>query len=525
MNKFVVALVLGLGLLCLASYSNSLHNPFLMDDHALILDNPHIGDISHLQLNPFSAAKGSAGGEHYIYFRPLTHLADYLSYTLYGHDVFGYHVMNLTLLFISALLWWVLLTRLFPEGPAPLIGSLLFVSHPIFGVLVNYTSTTGYILLIILVVTGFLCHLAHTSRPHPGWVAAGTGCFALSLLCHETAAGFPFYLAGLLCFVYKYPPGRILRHLLPYFAVIGLYILFRMHYASLKDGVLDNIGGFRLDLFEYSAMLGQLVISYLNNLVFLRDIVLIYSAPGTDHPLLWAGLLALLLVAALSLLRRWRSDPKGIFVWWLLVGFGPVTLACFSRPSMGLIISPHWLLIPSLGYCLFIALLFAQLIGTTRRRIGIGVTVFVLIAFVSVSRYYNRLWGNEILYCHYMLKLSPRIPLAKFWLAHAYAADGQWQPARQYFQETIMGVENDWKGYVNLGVIEGQLGNPAGEIKYYLRALKLKPDSPDLWNNLATVYIDTGETDKARVILTRLLRRNPNFDAARANLQLISPAP
>lgn len=88
-----------------------------------------------------------------------------------------------------------------------------------------------------------------------------------------------------------------------------------------------------------------------------------------------------------------------------------------------------------------------------------------------------------------------------------------------------MGVENDWKGYVNLGVIEGQLGNPAGEIKYYLRALKLKPDSPDLWNNLATVYIDTGETDKARVILTRLLRRNPNFDAARANLQLISPAP
>lgn len=524
MDKFIVALILGL--LCLATYGNSLHNPFLMDDHALILDNPHIGDLDHLQLNPFSAAKGEAGGEHYIYFRPLTHLADYVSYILYGRDVFGYHVMNLCLLFVAALLWWHLLTRLFPQGPAPLIGSILFVCHPIFGVLVNYTSTTGYILLILLVLLGFLCHLNFTAQSRYGWLAAGIGCFGLSLLCHETAAGFPFYLAGLLYFVHKLSPGRVVRHMLPYLAVIGLYIVFRMNYASLKSGVLDNIGGFQLSAAEYLAMFSQLVFAYLKNLVLLRDIVLIYSAPGTAQPLLWVALLAMTAgVAVFLVLGKWRNDPKGIFLWWTIVGFGPVTLACFSRPSMGLIISPHWLLIPSLGYCLFIALLFGRLIESPRRTIGVGLSVFIVVAYISVSRYYNRLWGNEIAYCHYMLRLSPRIPLAKFWLAHAYAAEGRWHAARRYFRETIMGVENDWKGYLNLGVIEGQLGHSEGEIKYYLKALRLKPDSPDLWNNLATVYIDTGETDKARVILTRLLRRYPDFSAARENLRRIPAAP
>ncbi len=523
MNKFGATLLLGI--LCILTYSNSLHNPFLMDDHALILDNPHIGDLSHLQLNPFSSAPDGADGEHYIYFRPLTHLADYVSYLLYGRDVFGYHVMNLCLLFITAVLWWHFVQRLFPQGPTALIAGAFFVTHPIFGVLVNYTSTTGYILLILLTVAGFLFHWEYVNRRLTGLLIAAILCFCLSMLCHETAAGFPFYLAGILYFIKKFSLRRAAQHTLPYIAVIILYIIFRMNYASLKDGVIDNIGGFQLSPWHYTAMLVQLVWSYLKNLIGLQDIVLIFSAAGTNNPAAWNLAFALAAGSLIYMLFfRWRADPKGIFPWWLVVGFGPVTLACFSRPSMGLIISPHWLLIPSLGYCLFLALLFSDTINSTRRAVGIGVTAFVLIAFISVSRHYNRLWGNEILYCHYMLKLSPRIPLAKFWLAHAYASDGQWEPARRYFKETIMGVENDWKGFANLGVIEGELGNTEAEIDYYLKALRLEPDSPDLWNNLATVYIEQEDYDKARVILTRILRKYPGFTAAAENLRRLPPS-
>lgn len=520
MNKITISLILGV--LCLLTYTTSLHNPFLMDDHALILDNPHIGDLSHLQLNPFAHRADDSGGDHYIYFRPITHLADFVSYSLFGRNIFGYHVMNLGLLYLAALLWWHLLARLFPDSPVALIGSALLVTHPVFGVLVNYTSTTGYILLILFTIGGFLCHLNYVAERRPGWAAAAILCFGLSLLCHETAAGFPFYLAGLLYFSRRLGLRRALLHTLPYLGVIALYILFRFHYASLKSGVIDNIGGFQLGFVEYVAFFAQLVFHYLKNLIFFGDIVLIYSAPSSPAPVVWVAALAVVLAAAVYLLLvRWRDNPKGLFMWWLMVGFGPVTLACFSRPSMGLIISPHWLLIPSLGYCLFIALLFSEVYASGRHILSLCLTGFLVVAGVSVSQHYNRLWSNEILYCHYMLKLSPRIPLAKFWLAHAYASRGHWEQARRYFQETIMGVENDWKGYVNLGVVEGQLGNKEMELCYYKKAVQLKPDSPDIWNNLAAAYIDRKEYDKARTILTRILRRDPGFVAARENLSRI----
>ncbi len=38
--------ILLLGIFSLAAYSNSLNNPFLMDDHALVLENRKIGSIA-----------------------------------------------------------------------------------------------------------------------------------------------------------------------------------------------------------------------------------------------------------------------------------------------------------------------------------------------------------------------------------------------------------------------------------------------------------------------------------------------
>lgn len=509
--------------LSLVTYSNSLSNPFLMDDHALVLQNRKIGDISHLQLNPFSKQTETGEGSKYIYYRPITHLADYVSFLLFEKDVTGYHVLNLFLFFLCSVTLYHFLTTLPINGAASLLTCLLFITHPINGVLINYTSTTGYILLILFHLLGFLSYVKYGDTQHLIYLYLSLLCFCLSLLCHETAIFFPVYLAAILYFIKKHHFRKLVAALIPFLIISSTYLFFRMHYASLKSGVIDNIAIFDLSFLQYIVKYFYLLLSYLKNLILLRDIVLIYSAPYIlKYPFVWLILFALSCFATVYLIFvLWRDTLKAFALSWIVIGFGPVTLACFSRPSMGLIISPHWLLISSIGYCLLIALMIESVYTRHRNKIILTIPAFLLVCFIFVSRQYNQIWANEIRYCLYMLRLSPNIPLTKFWLANAYFEKGDLQNARFYFKETIMGVENDWKAYSNLGVIEGRLGNKDMELQYYFKALQQKPDSTDLLNNIAAVYIEKKEYGKAEKILTKILSMEPDFSDARRNLDIL----
>ncbi|MGE0268958.1 MAG: tetratricopeptide repeat protein [Candidatus Omnitrophota bacterium] len=520
-NIFVMFL---LGMFCLAAYSNSLNNPFLMDDHALILQNRKIGDLGHLQLNPFSHQKKNDDGSNYIYYRPITHLADYISFLMFEKNVFGYHALNLLLFFICSVILYHFLNKINIHNTTSIMACLFFVTHPVNGVLINYTSTTGYILLIIFTLLGFIQYLTYTDDNKISGLCLSLLFFCLSILCHETAIFFPIYLAAILYFLKNHKLLKVFISLLPFLAIIALYLLFRMHYASLKSGVLDNIPGFGLSVQQYAVMYFLLILSYIKNLLFMTHIVLIYSAPVAGQNLiLWMALFIFLITVLVYLIFfKWRTHPKSLALAWMVIGFGPVTLACFSRPSMGMIISPHWLLISSIGYCLLIALLFETLFHQNHKRIFTIVTVFLLFSYVFISRQYNRLWSNEIQYCRYMLKLSPDIPLVKFWLANAYFEKGEFENAKRYFKTTIMGVENDWKAYTNLGVIEGLSGNKDMELKYYLKALEQKPDSTDLLNNIAAVLIEQKEFSRAESILKNILTIDPHFKEAHNNLELLN---
>lgn len=519
-NLFVFFL---LGVFCLAAYSNSLNNPFLMDDHALILQNRKIGDIGHLQLNPFSNQRKNDDGSNYIYYRPVTHLADYISFLMFQKHVFGYHALNLLLLFACAVILYHFLKRININHTISIVACLFFITHPINGVLINYTSTTGYILLIIFMITGFITYLKFIEDKNVFYLYVSFLFFVLSILCHETAIFFPVYLGALLYLLRKHNLPKLIAALAPFFAAIFLYLCFRMYYASLKTGVIDNISGFGFSFQQYAAMYFHLILYYFKNLVFMADIVLIYSIPVIHQHLITWIILFVLSAAALFYLifHKWRDSPKSLALAWIIIGFGPVTLACFSRPSMGMIISPHWLLISSFGYCLFVALLFESLYSQGHKKTFMVITAVLLSSYIFISRQYNQLWSNEIQYCRYMLKLSPHIPLAKFWLANAYFEKGDLENAKICFKETIMGVENDWKAYSNIGVIEGLLGNKDLELKYYLKALEQKPGSTDLLNNIAAVYIERKEYSRAEENLLKVLAIEPNFKEAQDNLKIL----
>ena len=89
-------------------YSNTFYSPFQWDEAVYIADRPFIKDLTYF-IKP-SLAQGDEGLA--LRNRYIGYLTFALDYRLHGFDVFGYHVVNLAIHLINAMLvyFFVLLT-------------------------------------------------------------------------------------------------------------------------------------------------------------------------------------------------------------------------------------------------------------------------------------------------------------------------------------------------------------------------------------------------------------------------------
>ena len=181
-------LIAALGLIV---YSNTFNVPFQWDEEFYIEKNPIVKDLSYF-LYP-SKAKGF---EQYGAFksRYVGYLTFALNYKLNGLDVTCYHIFNITIHLLNAILVYFLVSLTFKtpfmQGSKlreqsqyiALFTGLLFVSHPIQTEAVTYIfqrlaslAAFFYLLSIVLYIKWRLAPLPHPS-PSPagrGWPAAG----------------------------------------------------------------------------------------------------------------------------------------------------------------------------------------------------------------------------------------------------------------------------------------------------------------------------------------------------------------
>ncbi|MFH0985162.1 MAG: tetratricopeptide repeat protein [Candidatus Omnitrophota bacterium] len=102
-------------------YAGSLSHGFVWDDHDYLVYNPSLGSLKGLAgfwtlSDPFSAF-------------PLTVSALWMQHALWGLNPWGYHVVNLTVHILNALLLFGLVRRLAPTLAG--VTALLFAIHPI----------------------------------------------------------------------------------------------------------------------------------------------------------------------------------------------------------------------------------------------------------------------------------------------------------------------------------------------------------------------------------------------------------
>jgi Flp pilus assembly protein TadD len=82
------------------------------------------------------------------------------------------------------------------------------------------------------------------------------------------------------------------------------------------------------------------------------------------------------------------------------------------------------------------------------------------------------------------------------------------------FQRAISVQRDNTSAINNLGVLYVKMGQIADAVSAFRYGIRTAPDDDMLYLNLGRIYVQNGERDKARALMTEWLDRSPNNQAA-----------
>ena len=373
-----------LALLCLVAFWNSLGAAFLLDNQAIILNDPRIRAIDWGHVRDIVT-------RHYWWpslesrlFRPLTTLSYALNYAGLGNatDPFGYHVENLILHWANALLAFALIRSISSRAWAALAAASLFAVHPLTVESVTNVVGRADLLAAMSVMGGLLLYrrfLAASGRSAGAWLAALGGVYLAGVFCKEGAVVLP----GLMVLHdLAFPPAasermagawrRSLRRTWPaYLAVLpGLLGLLAARWALFRHALL--FGEFGSDNPIAIAPLGTAVMTAIKVLGYYLALIVWPAKLSCDYSYnaitlfggtlmsgqdlhAWLALIVVALLAILTVVSWTRGHRAACFLLALAgVAFLPTANLVFP---IGTIMAERLMYLPLVGIAGAVALL------------------------------------------------------------------------------------------------------------------------------------------------------------------------
>ncbi|XP_059141157.1 protein O-mannosyl-transferase TMTC2-like [Physella acuta] len=167
-------------LLAILLYLNTLEANFAYDDSRAILKNPDLlpeTPLWNLVYDDFWGTPLTHSGSHKSY-RPLCVLTFRLNYYLGALDPWGYHLGNVICHALTTFVYTVLVRALLGSDLGTLTAGLTFAAHPIHTEAVAGVVGRADILACLLVVLTFICYRKYVSQrssdsPGSRWLTAG----------------------------------------------------------------------------------------------------------------------------------------------------------------------------------------------------------------------------------------------------------------------------------------------------------------------------------------------------------------
>jgi len=535
-KRFHVLLIILIGLV---AYSNTFYVPFHWDDLTYISENPIIKNIGYF----FEPSRASEL-QFYKQFvqRYITYLTFALNYTLHGYNVTGYHILNLIIHLLNAILVYFLLCLTFGT-PAlkkstirdkveltAFVAAIMFVSHPLQTMAVTYI----YQRLASLVTFFYLLSLISYIKSRQSQKTANSVFFyvisllsaILAMKAKENAFTLPFTIALFEFFFFEGKIKARFTRLIPL-----LLTLLIIPLSLLGDEGRDNMrlhldNNVTSDVYFFTQF--RVLVMYLRLLFFPVQQSLIYDFPVSRSffevkvVLSFLLLLAIFFLGVVLFVRSRTGHPElriGAFgIFWFFI-----THAVESSIIPLLIAQEYRMYLPSIGLFVSIAVGISLMLNKSGfpRTVAISIVIAVPLILTVATYTRNTVWQSRLGLWEDVIKKAPNDPHSNFNLGFAYTEKGLIDKSKKYY-ETAVKLKPDYaRAYNNLGCIYGQRGDPDKAIELLLFALSKEPTLAIAHYNLGLAYILKRLPEKAETHFRTALKLNPDLQGAKRILTRI----
>lgn len=539
----------------LVAYGPALEGGFVWDDDDYVADNATLRDVTGLKHIWFELG---ATPQYY----PLVFTSFWLEYQLWELNTFGYHVVNVLLHTVSALLLWRVLSAL--EVPGAWLAAAMFALHPVHVESVAWITERKNVLSGVFYLGSLIAYLrfelpqgganlgarenvGSMTRPTSwGWYALALVLFVCALLSKSVTCSLPVVILLVLWWKGGLPPWRRAVSLIPMFAIgvaMGLVTIWmEKHNVGARGPEWD------LTLAERFIIAGRAVWFYVAKLAWPAPLIFVYPKWELDAGELLEYVYPLSVAAVLVVL--WAARGK--------IGRGPIVAALFFvgtlLPALGFIntypmryyfVADHFQYLASIGPIA----VFAAMIGGRRahraatsetlarhrgRRECVSRANAGSVGGIALARYtaaglfvcvlamltwaQAKVYGDvETLYRDTLAK-NPRAAMAHNNLGLVRANEGRLVEAVRHFREAVRVDPDFFEAQYNLGTRLSMQGKTDEAVFALFEALRISPQNEKVLNNLGNTYLKRGETERAAESYRALLRVNPNHADGRANL-------
>lgn len=486
-------------------------------------------------------------------YYPLLHTFSWLEFPLFGENPLGYHLVNIGVHALNAVLLWRLLRRL--EVPGAAWGAAIFALHPVMVESVAWITEIKNTLSALFCFTATLAYLRFEDDRRHSSYALALGLFTAAVLSKTTTAVLP----GVLLVLAWWRRGKLdwRRDWLPVLPFVAVGAADGLGVAWVEWKVIGAQGSdFAFSWLERGLIAGRAAWFYAWKIVWPADLLFFYPrwAISTSVATQWLYPLAALgVLAGFWALRRWTRGPLAVALLFLgmllpILGFLNVYLFVFS------FVADH---LQYLGGIALIAGLAAggAILGRRLDPIARRAAAVALLGVLAVLTWRQcRMYRDEEMLYRVTLAQNPDA-----WLAHGNLggllvkagrneeALGHLTTARRFhpekieinynlglallrlhrpaeaaplFQDVLKAKSDDVESLGNLGDALVQQNRLTEAIPYYERAVALRPDLAGVQNNLGNALLATGRLDQAVAHLDQAVRLQPEDAEAHYNLGL-----
>ncbi len=487
-------------LITIVAYLPAINGGFVWDDDAYVTDNETLRSFAGLYRIWFEIG---AVPQYY----PMVHTTFWVEYHLWEIDPLGYHLVNVMLHWLNAILLWLVLTRL--SVPGAWLAAAVFALHPIHVESVAWITERKNVLSGFFYLSSLLAYMRFLGLGSND--ASGLSLSGPNTPESNTPAGlWRFYLLALLFYLCALL-SKTVTCTLP--AVILLLLWWKRDRIHWRDVV------FLMPFFLLGLALGLTTVWMEKNVV---------GAQGEQ----WASL---------SILDRFLVAGRAL---WFYVGklVWPLRLT-FNYPrwhvdasiswqylfpfSVALLLAVLWYLRKRIGKAPLVAVLF--FVGTLAPALGFFDVYPMRYSFVADHFQYLASMGLIALFVALLWKLLGRylpgqIQYAAGVVLVVLLGTLVWRQGTIYkdletlWRDTIAKNPSSWMAHNNLGMELAIQGRFNEAIPEFNSALRLKPDHYKAHFNLGKTLIKLGRLDKAVHHYIESLRIRPNFASAHMEL-------